>query len=137
MPKVITNNKFRNVNEYCHFETADLASHSLRLSEFDLIICRDLLVHLSLNDGRRVIKNFRQSNSRFLLITHFQDSSPTKFENVELTMNFQQFGWRPLSMLNEPYELGKPIEIWSECSSEELPSNLVKTLALFDLQRKE
>ncbi len=136
VPKVVANNKVSNVNEYCHFEIADLASHGLRLPEYDLIICRDLLVHLSLKDGRRVIKNFRQSNSRFLLITHFQDSNSSNFENAELTMNFGHFGWRPLNMLNETYELGKPIKIWNECSSEELPDNLVKTLALFDLQRK-
>ena len=103
-----------------------------KIPEVDLIICRDLLVHLTLSDARKVINNFKNSGSRFLLITSFTEAGRT-VKNKELTMNFGNFGWRPLNMEDSGFELNRAIQIFDEDTQELKNSNLKKCLALFDL----
>ena len=43
------------------FAHLDLANPNLELPQVDLIVCRDLLVHLSFQDGLNVLKNFKKS----------------------------------------------------------------------------
>jgi hypothetical protein len=130
---VIESNIVKNTLDFCKFASLDLARENWSLPSFDLIICRDLLVHLSIAEGSTVIRNFRQSGSRYLLITHFQSHSPEVFLNSEIRKNFGLFGWRPLSMTDSIYGLGTPVKIWEENSTEIVPSYLVKTLALFEI----
>src|SRR3989338_6316354 len=41
------------------------------LPQVDLILCRDCLVHLSFDDARKVLANFKRSKSKYLLTTTF------------------------------------------------------------------
>ena len=42
-----------------------------RLPEVDLILCRDCFVHFSFEDIAKTLKNFKKTNSRYLLTTNF------------------------------------------------------------------
>jgi hypothetical protein len=131
--EIIEVNKLNHESKTQTFSYFNLAKRFSVLPRTDLIICRDLLVHLSLKDCKKVLRNFKKSGSKYLLITHFISDSNQLITNSELTMNFDGFGWRPLNMEDKIFGLGTAIEIWSENSKEEVPFNMSKTLALFRL----
>jgi hypothetical protein len=131
--ELIEKNKLTYGSATIGFRYFNLASDVKKLPRADLIICRDLLVHLSLNDCRKVLQKFKRSGSDYLLITHFVSSSTQKITNDEIFMNFDGFGWRPLDMEDKTFGLGTAIRIFNENSNEEVPPNISKTLALFKL----
>lgn len=65
------------------------------LPECDLILCRDCLVHFSLQDTISALENICASNATWLLTTHF----PSKEENINIITG----DWRPLNFLVEPF----------------------------------
>lgn len=81
------------------------------LPEVDLIICRDLLVHLSYQDCVKVIKNFKKSRSKYLLITTF--TSPRPYIDI-LTGG----SWRPLNMQAPPFNFKAPCVLVNEHCTE-------------------
>jgi SAM-dependent methyltransferase len=99
-------------------------------SRFDLIFCRDLLVHLPNNEALRVLNNFIASGSSLLLTTTFVDRSI----NEDLHYSESIVQWRPLNLANPPFYLPEPLEtIIEECNEGE---GLFrdKAMALYDLQ---
>lgn len=91
--------------------------------KFDLILCRDFLVHLTSEHALKVLKNFRASGSKYLAITSF----PNVTANAELIESHPGWGWRPLNMSIAPFKLGEPIDFVNEDEGQG------KTLALFKL----
>lgn len=104
------------------FERVDLVNTVI--DRFDLILCRDLLVHLSNDDALKVISNFKKSGSLYLLTTTF----PNQIENIDLGKKV----WRPLNIELLPFSLGEPILADREHSREH-PSYSDKSLALWRL----
>lgn len=80
------------------------------LPKTDLILCRDCLVHLEFNDCIKVIKNFKKSGAKYLLITTFTRNAP----NTELDQN----GWRTLNMQLPPFNFPQPFMLINENCSE-------------------
>lgn len=76
------------------------------LPKADLILCRDCLMHLSNEDSKKVIENFKQSNSKYLLIT----TNPNNPMNVQI--NTGEF--RHLNMTKEPFNFPQPIYLLNE-----------------------
>lgn len=66
----------------------------------DLIICRDVLVHLTNRDALKVIENIKKSGSKYLLTT--------SFNSVKNKKNYSG-GWRAVNMENAPFNFKKPI----------------------------
>ena len=66
------------------------------LPKADLIFCRDCLVHLNFQDIRRVIANFRRSQSIYLLTTTFA----SRQKNVDLV---GKDVWRALNFQAAPF----------------------------------
>jgi len=104
------------------FERVDLVNTVI--DRFDLILCRDLLVHLSNDDALKVISNFKKSGSLYLLSTTF----PNQIENIDLGKKV----WRPLNLELPPFSLGEPVLSDRE-NSREHPSYSDKSLALWRL----
>ena len=104
------------------FERVDLVNTVIE--RFDLILCRDLLVHLSNDEAVKVISNFKKSGSLFLLSTTF----PNQIENIDLGRRI----WRPLNLEVSPFSLGQPI-LSNRENSREHPSYSDKSLALWRL----
>ncbi len=90
----------------------------------DLILCRDLFVHLSFQEIFESLKNLQLSGSVYLLTTTF----PTLEYNSELGQRI----WRPLNLEIEPFNLGVPIRIFSEESTED-PRYADKSLGLWKI----
>jgi hypothetical protein len=100
-----------------------------RLETYDLILCRDLLVHLTNEQAVKVIENFKSSGSTYLLATTFVNLE----QNVELRVPRIGVGWRPLNLAVFPFNLGNPIRTINENSSEGRGRYQDKSLGLWKL----
>lgn len=109
------------------FDIHDATSDRLRT--YDLILCRDLLVHLTNEQAINVISNFKSSGSTYLLATTFVNLE----RNVELRIPRIGVGWRPLNLAVSPFNLGKPLRTINENSSEGRGRYQDKSLGLWKL----
>ena len=103
-----------------NFSQLDITKKTIQYH--DLILCRDLLVHLDFLDISKVLRNFKLSGSKYLLATTF----PLHRENEDLDRRI----WRPLNLEIEPFKFGNPIEIYSEETTED-PRYADKSLGLW------
>jgi 2-polyprenyl-3-methyl-5-hydroxy-6-metoxy-1,4-benzoquinol methylase len=69
----------------------------------DLIICKDVLFHLSYEDALKSIKNIRNSGAKYFISTTFSD-----FHNIDIKSG----KWRPINLLAEPFLLGETYQYW-------------------------
>lgn len=92
----------------------------------DLILCRDLLFHLSNANALRVLRNFRDSGSRLLLTTTFRGRVGC---NAALC-DGNTVGWRPVDVESAPFCLPAPLDVVQENDS---PACLGRSLGLYDL----
>jgi len=99
------------------------------LGTYDLILCRDLLVHLTNEQALRVIDKFKKSGSTYLLATTFVNQK----RNAELRVPRIGVGWRPLNLAVLPFNLGSPIRTINENSSEGRGRYQDKSLGLWKL----
>lgn len=90
----------------------------------DLIICRDLLVHLDYAHAKRAIANFRASGSAYLLTTTFPAHGNAELDGI----------WRPLNLQAAPFNFPPPIELMNENCSENGGQYRDKSLGLWRLQ---
>ena len=98
------------------------------LPQADLILCRDCLVHLSYDDTRRAVDNFRRSGATWLLTTTF--TGPR--ENHDIATG----EWRAINLERPPYGFPAVVEIINEESDEvddELGAFPDKSLGLWRL----
>lgn len=72
----------------------------------DAILCRDCLVHFSLSDAWRALRNFKQSHSRYLLATTFVDRDG----NPDITTG----EWRPVNLERPPFSFPPPLALVDE-----------------------
>lgn len=76
------------------------------LPRVDLIVCRDLLIHLSLGDIARTLRNFLASGSRRLLASHYSD----RRENPDIPSG----DFRPVNLCAPPFDFPPPLAIVNE-----------------------
>jgi SAM-dependent methyltransferase len=86
----------------------------------DAILCREMLIHLSLDDGFKVLKNFRRSGAAYLFITTY----PAVRENIDictghwrwLNMELPPFGFPPpIELIVEHDRVGRSLGVWRIC----------------------
>jgi hypothetical protein len=105
------------------FLCLDLAKDEL--PQADIIFCRDCLVHLTYDEIRKVIANFKRSKSTYLLTTTF-----TGRANVDLVL---ENIWRPLNLEMPPFNFPKPLKLINEKCSEDNNQYTDKSLGLWRL----
>ncbi|MEN6350458.1 MAG: class I SAM-dependent methyltransferase [Syntrophomonas sp.] len=115
--ELINKNTQLYTNRQRTFITRDISSEPL--PQVDLIICRDCLVHLPFEKIRRVISNFKNSRSKYLLTTNFTGIN----ENSEINTG----NWRRLNFEIDPFNFPQPLFVIIEHPPFD------KTLALWDL----
>lgn len=93
-------------SENISFERADLIHN--KIGKYDLVILRDVLVHLTMEDIFYVLKNILESESEYLLTTSFTNDR----KNIDLKSSAEQ--WRTLSLHRYPFNFPKPIRIINE-----------------------
>lgn len=124
VPELIEKNHEKYGNEKREFLLLDI-TEKIPLSKFDLILCRDCLVHFSFNDAFSAIKNFKKSGSKYFLTTTF----PGIKENNNIITGF----WRPINLELSPFNFPKPINLIMDCTAVESKST-EKYLGLWKLE---
>ena len=76
----------------------------------DLILCRDMLVHLSYSDCFRALAKFQKSESTFLLTTTFAARDPNR--------DIKTGEWRPLNLQRPPFSFPRPSKLIVEGCNE-------------------
>ncbi len=123
--KIIISNKKKYEDEKKSFICMDIIND--KLPEGDLILCRDCLVHLPYQDGINAIKNFKNSNIKYLLITTFI----SRKNNIDLDIKNI---WRPLNMQVPPFNFPEPLFVINEGCTEDNNNYTDKCLALYNLK---
>ncbi len=86
------------------FECLDMTKDGL--PKVDVILCRDSLVHLSLDDILAALENFRQSGSTYLLTT--------TFTRLPANMDIPTGEWRPINLQMAPFNFPEPLRLIDE-----------------------
>jgi hypothetical protein len=107
VPALVNENQKRYGNERRRFVILDATRD--KLPAVDLILSRDLLIHLSLGDMRAALANFAASGSRFLLTNHFEQRT----DNPDIVSG----DFRPVNLCSPPFNLPPPLEIINERSA--------------------
>lgn len=91
--KIISNNK-KYTSNFIQFKKLDILNDKLPKS--DLILCRDLFVHLTYDQVFCALNNIRESGSKYLLATSYKCRETNK--------DIKEVGnWRPLNMEIAPF----------------------------------
>jgi hypothetical protein len=77
-----------------------------RINTVDLIICRDLLAHLTNNEVLEVLRNFKKSGSKYLLVT----TNTRVNQNNDISTG----DWRLLNLEKSPFNFPKPLAMIEE-----------------------
>lgn len=104
--ELVTENQKRYGNARRRFVVLDATRSDL--PSVDLIVCRDLLIHLSIADCWAALRNFEASRSRFLLTSHFEN----RVTNAEIISG----DFRPINLCRPPFHFPEPLEIINERS---------------------
>lgn len=104
VPELVEETRRRHARPGRRFEVLDLTTSPLPPA--DLLLCRDCLVHLSLDDALRALDNIARSDIRWLAATSFTDRD----ENLKV----QTGRWRPLNLQLAPFSLPAPEQVIAE-----------------------
>lgn len=96
------NNKKFKKSEKIEFEHADIIK-KIDNHNYDAIILKDVLVHLTNNDILKILKNLKTSGIKYAFITNFLKIK----QNINIVTAGQ---WRPMNLSLYPFNLGNPIK---------------------------
>jgi hypothetical protein len=108
LPELITPLQQQYGDARRRFIVLDLTADSLPAA--DLLLCRDCLVHLSLADIRRALRNVARSRIPWLLTTTFPDGA----ENEDIVTG----DWRVLDLEHPPFSFPPPVRLLNEGCTE-------------------
>lgn len=108
VPELIEANQRRFAGPRRRFLVLDATRDDLPHAE--LVLCRDMLVHLALPDIASVLHGVRRSGATWLLTTTFTDRT----ENTAIETG----QWRPLNFTRAPFEWPAPAYLLNEGCSE-------------------
>lgn len=123
VPKVIEDNMAAYGRDGRSFEVFDLSRDVPPRA--DLVLCRDLLVHLSDSDIRSALRNLRASGSTWLLVTTFTE--PRTHHDIPTG------SWRPLNLQAAPWNFPEPERLINENCTVDDRQWLDKSLGLWRL----
>lgn len=124
VPEVIEACRHQDAADGRRFEVIDLISDEL--PKVDLILSRDCLVHLSLKDALRALRNLKRSESTWLLTTTFTD----RRTNIDIATG----DWRPLNLQRPPFSFPPPAHLINEGCTEHDGEFRDKSLGLWRLE---
>ena len=117
-----------NQNKYPDIEFHHLDLTKSTLPKVDLILARDVFVHMTYNTIVAALENIIQSGCKYLLTT--------SFTGMNINRDLSADGdWRPLNLLIDPFRF-KPIYLINEnCTEGENNQHNDKCLILFEISR--
>lgn len=123
VPELIASNTAKYGTPLRKFKMINLINSPI--PKVDLIFCRDCLVHLSFEQSKAILHNFKKSGSTYLLITTF----PARTINTDPGKGF----WEPLNLQIAPFNLPEPLRLINEHCTEANNQFTDKSLALYRL----
>jgi SAM-dependent methyltransferase len=123
VPELIAANIKHRESPNSEFHVADLTCADL--PDCDLILCRDCLVHLSFANIGSILRNFKNSGSKYLLTTTF----PEHDENYDIADG----DWRLLNLEKYPFSFPPPVRLIDEECTEIGGAYRDKSLALWEI----
>lgn len=106
--KIITHNNSKYKKDNINFIVFNLLEEIP--TNYDLIFCRDCLVHFSYADIEKALYNIKKSGSKYFITTTFPEE--------ESNENIITGGWRPIDLTKEPFNFPQPIMIINEDCTE-------------------
>jgi hypothetical protein len=94
-------------NDKIHFYWGSIDEYEI--PKVDLIICRDVLVHLPFLIGKKILDRFVNSKSLYLLSTTF----PSFSNNIDTSIDDVN-SWRKINLCLPPYSLSDPFMVCEE-----------------------
>lgn len=104
---IVADNQARHARAGRSFRVLDVTRDPLPAA--DLVLCRDLLIHLGLDDIHRTLANLARSGARWLLASHF----PRCRDNAEIPSG----AFRRVNLCRPPFGLPEPRRVISEEST--------------------
>lgn len=104
LDEILDINKEKYSKKNINFVWKDLLEDS-NINKVDLIICRDFLFHINNNSVSFLLDKFKSSGSKYLLSTSFEKTNI----NVDIRLEENEYGYRPINLLKEPFNLESPI----------------------------
>jgi hypothetical protein len=123
VPELVERNQQLYGNETCRFLALDLIKDDL--PKVDLVLSRDVLVHLSFNDILAALHNLKRSGSEYFLTTTFTDRA--------INPDIPTGQWRPLNLQKPPFNFPQPLRLINEKCTEGDGSWGDKSLGLWKL----
>lgn len=102
--QIIADNRQKYLSPERKFVVLDITRS--KLPRVDLVLCRDCLFHLALQDIFRALENIKRSRSTYLLTTTF--THHMKNQDVETG------GWRTLNLEQAPFFFPPPTKVIAE-----------------------
>jgi len=134
VPQVITRNiELRGSDQNIDFKVGDFTS-KLHIKTSDLVITRDLLVHLSYRDIVKCLDNFLLSGSKYLGLTTFHSEKAN--EDLVYPESLEKVvGWRPLNLEIPPFLFRNSVAFIDEKCTEKDGTRVFsdKTFAIYDM----
>lgn len=101
------------------FKVYDITNPEIKLNDVDLIICKDLLLHLSFSDIKNVLKNIENSNCKYFACSRYNNGNIiNKDQNSGL-------GCRIVEITKEPFNFDYEIIETIRYKSKDLLDELV------------
>ena len=119
--EIVRSNQMLHSNERRSFQRLNLLD--AEIEAYDLIFCRDCLVHLSNFDVHVALKSIARSGSEFLLTTTF----PGRVGNGSIATG----QWRPLNLEAPPFSMPAPMLLINEKCTEAKGKYSDKSLGLW------
>lgn len=104
VPALVEENRRRYGGEGREFVFADLTRDPLPRA--DAILCRDCLIHLSLEAASAAVANFKRSGARHLLAT--------THTSVRKNIDIENGSWRSLNLRLPPFDFPPPVRLLVE-----------------------
>lgn len=124
VPEIVLENRRKHKRAGRDFITLDITEDEL--PQVDMILCTDCLVDFSFADALKAIRNFKKSESRYILTTTFVMWP----QNTEIVTG----GWRQLNLQMAPFNFPPPMKVIDEKCDHTGGTYAGKRLALWDLR---
>ncbi|GAB4425478.1 MAG: class I SAM-dependent methyltransferase [Bacteroidia bacterium] len=123
VPAIVARNTAAYASEQVQFACIDLIHDDL--GSYDLLFCRDCLVHLSFAAIGQVLANLCRSDIRYVMTTTF----PGEAANRDIATG----GWRPINLQQAPFHLPLPLLLLNEGCTEGDGAFADKSLGLWEV----
>ena len=93
-----------NIEKYQNKEINFLHSNAIeeKIPEGEIILCRDVLFHLSFEDGKKIIENIKKSKAKYLVTTSHKE--------MRVNEDIYTGNFRKICLEIEPYNFPNPID---------------------------